>query len=88
MYAKKVDRNQKEIVAAIRALGLTVVLLHAVGRGFPDLLVSSATTIWLVEVKAKKGTYTEAQEEFYSKWKGKPILTIRDVKEVSHTLFS
>jgi hypothetical protein len=37
--AAKVDRNQPEIVSALRKVGADVVSLAAVGDGIPDLLV-------------------------------------------------
>ena len=37
--AARVDRNQAEIVVALRAGGASVQPLHAVGKGVPDLLV-------------------------------------------------
>lgn len=49
--AAAVDANQSEIVAAFRAAGCTVQLLHAVGKGCPDLLVGVGGFNLLVEVK-------------------------------------
>lgn len=37
--ARKVDRNQAEVVAEFRRLGCSVQVLSAVGQGVPDLLV-------------------------------------------------
>ncbi len=51
MRAAKVDHNQRAIVAALRAKGATVQLLHAVGRGCPDLLVGYRGLNLLIEVK-------------------------------------
>lgn len=49
--AAKVDRNQAEIVAALRAIGAKVTLLSAVGDGVPDLLVFYRGHFIMVEVK-------------------------------------
>jgi Holliday junction resolvase len=49
--AAKVDRNQPEIVAALRHLGFRVEMLHAVGGGVPDLLVARHGVNYLIEVK-------------------------------------
>lgn len=38
-HAARTDRNQAEIVKALRAAGCSVQCLHAVGGGVPDLLV-------------------------------------------------
>ena len=38
-HAKRVDANQADIVAALTARGWLVKQTHAVGRGFPDLMI-------------------------------------------------
>jgi hypothetical protein len=38
-YRKRVDRNQPEIVEALRSAGASVGHTHAVGQGFPDIVV-------------------------------------------------
>ena len=79
--AAKVDDNQAEIVAALRAVpGCTVTSLAAVGRGCPDLLVGFRSptgdpTNFLIEVKdaAKKPSarcLTPDQELWHLEWKG------------------
>lgn len=50
-FAKKADRNQPEIVKALRGAGCTVEHLHAVGSGCPDLLCAISNETFLVEVK-------------------------------------
>ena len=68
------DRNQKEVVELLRRHDYEVLLLHAVGQGCPDLLVSKhglECTNILVEVKdGKKGRLTGQQIEFMSRWPG------------------
>lgn len=49
--AAKVDRNQAEIVAALRAAGASVQSLAAIGEGCPDLLVGYRGKNMLMEVK-------------------------------------
>lgn len=49
--AAKVDRNQAEIVAALRAIGAKVTSLAAVGNGVPDLLVLYRRVWHLLEIK-------------------------------------
>lgn len=51
MRIARVDANQKAIVAALRACGVTVQHLHQVGAGCPDLLCAVAGHVFLVEVK-------------------------------------
>tara|TARA_R110000782_G_scaffold126070_1_gene217675 strand:+ start:291 stop:584 length:294 start_codon:yes stop_codon:yes gene_type:complete len=51
MRIARVDANQKAIVAALRACGVTVQHLHQVGAGCPDLLCAVSGHVFLVEVK-------------------------------------
>lgn len=73
--AAKVDANQREIVAALRAAGCTVQHLHTVGKGCPDILVGYRGTNLLLELKderkpksARKLTPDEA--DWHAKWQG------------------
>jgi hypothetical protein len=73
--AAKVDRNQAEIVAALRGIGATVQPLHAVGKGCPDILCGWRGVNYLIEVKdwrAPKSdrVLTPAQVEWHGGWKG------------------
>lgn len=49
--AAQVDRNQPEIVQALRSVGCSVQPLHQVGGGVPDLLVGIGGLNYLLEVK-------------------------------------
>lgn len=49
--AAKIDRNQPEIVAALRRIGAHVQPLHVIGQGCPDLLVSHRGNWFVIEVK-------------------------------------
>ena len=68
--AAKVDVNQAQIVAAFRALGCSVKPAHAVGEGFPDLVIGYRGNDYLVEVKAPKGKLTPQQDQFRETWRG------------------
>lgn len=82
--AAKVDRNQAEIVEALRAIGCSVQSLAAVGVGCPDLLVGYRGVNWLIEVKdgdkppsARKLTHD--QEIWHFAWRGqKAVVTSAD----------
>lgn len=72
---RKVDKNQAEIVAALRAAGCSVVDLSAVGGGCPDLLVGHGTQNFLLEVKQpgekiRKDDRGELQRKFHAEWRG------------------
>lgn len=74
-YAAKADRNQPEIVAALRKIGAKVVPTHTIGQGFPDLIVTFNGRTLLLEIKdgqkppsARK--LTPDQETFHAAWTG------------------
>ncbi len=73
--AAKVDRNQSEIVAALRKAGATVEPLHQVGGGCPDLLVGWRGINHLIEIKdgaARKSAraLNDTQVDWHGAWKG------------------
>ena len=50
-HARRIDSNQRDVVACLEALGATVHSTAALGNGFPDLLVLHRGVLRLVEVK-------------------------------------
>lgn len=83
--AAKIDRNQPEIVQALRKIGCTVQTLAAIGRGVPDLLVARNGGLWLIEVKdgekppsARK--LTPDQIEWHKNW-ASPVYVVNSVDE-------
>lgn len=73
--ASKVDRNQAEIVKALRQAGATVQSLHAVGQGCPDLLVGWRGMNILIEVKdgskpPSRQKLTPDQQDWMRMWTG------------------
>lgn len=81
--AAKVDRNQPEIVAALRKAGALVQPLHSIGQGFPDLLVCFRGVLSLIEVKdgslpPSGRALTADQVEFHRVW---PVTVVNDVDE-------
>lgn len=85
--AAKVDVNQGEIVAALRALpGVTVQSLATVGDGVPDLLVGVDGRNLLLEVKPghvkeKRRWLLNANEErWHALWTGQRCV-VRSVDE-------
>ena len=74
-YHARVDRNQVEIMKALRAMGASVQPLHTVGSGCPDLLVGFKGINRLIEIKdgskppsARK--LTPDQEIWHWGWRG------------------
>lgn len=73
--AAKIDANQGEIVKALRAVGCTVAITSAVGKGFPDLVVARHRRNWLMEVKDGRlppsaRELTPDQLIFHTHWAG------------------
>lgn len=67
---KRVDINQSEIVRELRDRGFSVLPIHEVGKGVPDLLVAKDRYTVLVEVKSAKGKVNPLQADFIDKWNG------------------
>lgn len=85
MRAAKLDANQAEIVAALRAVGATVQSLAAVGQGVPDLLVGYRGKDYLLEVKdgskpPSARRLTKAQASWHMQWRGR-VHVVHDVDE-------
>ena len=70
MRAAKVDKNQAEIVQALRRVGIRVLHLHRVGGGCPDLLACHRGRNILLEVKRPGEKPNKAQVEFHEMWGG------------------
>jgi Holliday junction resolvase len=80
------DANQKVIVAALRNAGCMVIPCHAVGKGFPDLVVGHQGDTFLIEVKdpsqpKHRHELTPAQKLFHAAWHGKPIAKVFTAEE-------
>ena len=78
----RVDENQLVIVARLRRHGATVVPLHTVGEGVPDLLVGIRGTTLLVDVKTPAGRLTERQVDWHGTWTGAPVCIVRSEEDV------
>lgn len=74
------DRNQKEIVAALRKAGASVAAIKLGPPGFPDLVISHFGRTMLVEVKNGNEPLRETQKDFIAKWKA-PVHVVRTVDE-------
>lgn len=75
--ARKRDSNEPEIVRALKQIGVTVHKLSA--PGLPDLLTwHPREGVRLIEVKAPKGTLTEAQIDTFE---GMPVCVVRSVAD-------
>ena len=77
--AAKVDGNHGEIVDALRAAGCFVQSLAEVGNGCPDLLVSRAGSIFVIEIKDPKQAasdrrLTPMQKQWHAGWQARAHL--------------
>ena len=87
MTYARIDSNHKEIVAALREIGATVVSLAAMKHGCPDLLVGYAGETMLMEIKKDaKAKFTPDQLDFMSKWKGGAISRVDSVEAAIRAL--
>jgi len=84
-HAARIDANQEQIVAALRAMGATVRIVTQ-GNGLPDLLVGFRGMTILMEVKdgqkvpsARK--LTPAEQKFFDEWRGGVVAIVNSVDE-------
>ena len=68
--ARRVDANQREIVTALRAVGVWVWDTHELGFGFPDLVSWHGGTFRLIEVKTPTGRLTDWEKAFIANCPG------------------
>lgn len=82
--AAKIDKNQTEVVAALRKVGASVQSLASIGKGCPDLLVGFQGTLYLMEVKdgenvPSKQLLTDDQKKWHENWTGSPVYVVRSI---------
>ena len=78
MTPKRTDGNQATIAADLRRAGCKVFDTHALGHGFPDIVVAHAGTdwpdhTWLFEIKAQgnRARLTPDEAQFMTDWPGR-----------------
>lgn len=85
-YARRVDANQTQVVAALRKVGALVHPLSRVGDGVPDLLVSYRCELHLLEVKdgtlpPSRRALTPDEAEWHQRWAGPRVHVVTSVDE-------
>lgn len=75
MRGNRTDRNQTEIVAALRRIGCSVAITSALGDGFPDIVVGFKGRNFLMEIKdgtkvPSKRKLTPDEVKFHDNWRG------------------
>jgi Holliday junction resolvase len=87
MTYARIDSNHKEIVAALREAGATVVSLASMKHGCPDLMVGYQNETILMEIKKdKKAKFTPDQIDFMGKWRGGAISRVDSVEAAIRAL--
>ena len=76
------DAIHDEVVKWYQALFCSVLDLHTLGFGTPDLLVGSAGRCELVEVKSDQGRMRGSQQRFARDWRGGKITVVRSQADV------
>ena len=80
--AAKVDTNQGAIVDVLRDIGASVLLLHQVGGGCPDILVGYRGRTWgPYEIKFGRGSLTPDEDAWWGEWRGGGAI-VYDVDEI------
>jgi hypothetical protein len=77
--AARIDKNQPEIVSAFRKFGWSVLHLHTIGKGCPDILVSKNHQSILVEIKdgskcPSAQALTPDEQDFHAGWQGRVVV--------------
>jgi hypothetical protein len=84
-FKAKADRNQPEIVKALRDAKASVQHLHAVGAGCPDILVCFRNVLYLMEIKdgskpPSQRKLTPDQVKWHENWCG-DVHVVKSVDE-------
>ena len=90
-FVSKIDRNQPEIVAALRKCGASVCITSAVGHGYPDLNVGYRGRTILMEIKdgelpPSARQLTPDQRVWHANWHGSPVVVVNSVAEALNAL--
>ena len=84
--AARVDKNQVNIVKALRQVGADVQHLHFVGQGCPDILVGHRGTNYLMEIKSNpKAELTADELEWHLHWRGQ-VCIVYSVQDALRTI--
>ena len=85
--AKRVDKNHKELVAALRNTpGVSVFSLADLGKGVPDICIGYRSFTILAEIKSAKGKLNPLQTEWHFTWTGTPVVILRDTDDIAELI--
>ena len=84
-----VDANQAQIVAELRAVGVTAFSIAQIGKGKGDIIAGFRGQNYMFEIKdpaqpPSKRKLTPDEEIFHGEWKGQIdiVLTVEDAMEI------
>lgn len=80
MTPKRVDANQAEIVADLRAIGASVEHLHEVGDVWTPIAVGCRGQNYLFEIKTEVGQLNQEQRDWHADWQGQ-VAVIRSSED-------
>lgn len=86
MRGNRIDRNQNEIVSALRKLGFSVAITSMLGKGFPDIVVGKNGRNWLFELKDNEKSPSQKkltidEEKFFASWRGQ-VNKVESIDEI------
>ena len=84
-HTRRTDANQQEIMNALREVGYSVLDLHEVGKGCPDILVGTHGLNILVEIKIPGAKLNDLEKKFFDSWNG-PACVVNSVEEAITTI--
>lgn len=76
------DKNHREIVMTLRAMGCGVLDISQVGDGCPDLAVGIMGRNYFLEVKSKGGALSPEQTKFHDDWLGERPTVVYNCDQV------
>ena len=90
--AARVDDNHREVIAALRQVGASVMDLSRVGAGCPDICAGFRGRNILIEIKdgnkppsARK--LTDAQDDWHAQWNGSAYV-VTSAEEAVETILA
>jgi len=78
------DGNHAEIAKWYEDAYCSVIDLHALGLGIPDLLIGVGGRAFLREVKTEHGHLEDSQTAFAKTWRGGKIEVVRSLHDVTN----
>ena len=76
------DKMHEEVVSWYEELYCSVVDLHTLGHGIPDLLVGCVGLCELAEVKSEDGHLESNQITFQNNWRGANVVVVKTHSDV------